>query len=341
MPVGVVTNDREEHKWERAKQIAKDEGHDGDWKYVMGIYKRMNPSRFNKKASLAMYLLKSAVLATETPEERAAKYPRIANLQKTINVGNNATPEQWQAAQNQWNNTYNARYNNIATPSQMSRWQAKGKTQDQIYSYVNGQVMKSMARDGLNRPLSPGMAADTSAVAGYIKPITPPASPAVAAAPRPSTPTPAPPRPSAPTPSTTASSYGAPTTPPSSYAGGPSITTTKTGPSSYTRTTSFIVPPILASPKGMPATPRSSKDIRSSVKDMSSKYRQPNFTWDSASGKYNFTGRGSGYTESQMELARLRNIYNTLSTSERAKYQNVYDQRVAALRAYDPRRRGM
>ena len=50
MPVSVVTNDTEEHKWERAKQIAKDEGHEGDWKYVMGIYKRMNPKRF-KKAS--------------------------------------------------------------------------------------------------------------------------------------------------------------------------------------------------------------------------------------------------------------------------------------------------
>ena len=50
MPVGVVTNEREEHNWERAKQIAKDEGHDKDWQYIMGIYKRMNPERFTKEA---------------------------------------------------------------------------------------------------------------------------------------------------------------------------------------------------------------------------------------------------------------------------------------------------
>lgn len=52
MPVSVVTNDEEEHKWERAKQIAAEEGHEKDWQYIMGIYKRMNPKRFKQAAFL-------------------------------------------------------------------------------------------------------------------------------------------------------------------------------------------------------------------------------------------------------------------------------------------------
>jgi hypothetical protein len=34
---------RDEHKWDKAKEIAKEQGHAEEWDYVMGIYKRMRP----------------------------------------------------------------------------------------------------------------------------------------------------------------------------------------------------------------------------------------------------------------------------------------------------------
>lgn len=65
MPVSVVKSDRDEHNWERAKQIAAEEGHEKDWKYIMGIYKRMNPNRFkNKEASFARELLRNTLMMT-------------------------------------------------------------------------------------------------------------------------------------------------------------------------------------------------------------------------------------------------------------------------------------
>ena len=64
MPVSVVKSDRDEHTWEKAKQIAAEDGHEKDWKYIMGIYKRMHPDRFKKEASFARELLKSTLLLT-------------------------------------------------------------------------------------------------------------------------------------------------------------------------------------------------------------------------------------------------------------------------------------
>lgn len=50
MPKGVVKTPRDEHKWERAKEIAEEAGEKENWAYIMGIYKRMKPDYF-KSAS--------------------------------------------------------------------------------------------------------------------------------------------------------------------------------------------------------------------------------------------------------------------------------------------------
>jgi hypothetical protein len=41
MPASVVKNKRDERLWDRAKVLATKQGHDGDYDYVMGVYKRM------------------------------------------------------------------------------------------------------------------------------------------------------------------------------------------------------------------------------------------------------------------------------------------------------------
>jgi hypothetical protein len=34
---------RDEEKWQKAKEIAKEQGRAGEYDYIMGIYKRMKP----------------------------------------------------------------------------------------------------------------------------------------------------------------------------------------------------------------------------------------------------------------------------------------------------------
>lgn len=41
MPKTIHDQPVDEEKWERAKQLAADEGHAGEYDYIMGIYKRM------------------------------------------------------------------------------------------------------------------------------------------------------------------------------------------------------------------------------------------------------------------------------------------------------------
>jgi len=41
MPVNVVKTPRDERLWRKAKAVAKKRNRAKDWKYVMGIYKRM------------------------------------------------------------------------------------------------------------------------------------------------------------------------------------------------------------------------------------------------------------------------------------------------------------
>jgi len=51
MPSNVVDTKKDEEKWEKAKGIAEERGHGGEWDYVMGIYKRMNPDHEFKSSS--------------------------------------------------------------------------------------------------------------------------------------------------------------------------------------------------------------------------------------------------------------------------------------------------
>lgn len=50
MPNSTIRTKRDERLWEKAKEIAADAGFDEKWDYIMGVYKKMNPKRFNKKA---------------------------------------------------------------------------------------------------------------------------------------------------------------------------------------------------------------------------------------------------------------------------------------------------
>jgi hypothetical protein len=48
MPSNVVKTPAEEKKWDKAKALAKEQGHGGDYAYIMGIFKKMNPNRFKE-----------------------------------------------------------------------------------------------------------------------------------------------------------------------------------------------------------------------------------------------------------------------------------------------------
>lgn len=48
MPASVVHGARDEHKWQKAKELAADAGRSGDYAYIMGIYKKMEPSGMQK-----------------------------------------------------------------------------------------------------------------------------------------------------------------------------------------------------------------------------------------------------------------------------------------------------
>lgn len=51
MPVSVIKTKRDEEKWNRASQIAKEAGKENNYAYIMGVYKKMNPDYEFKKVS--------------------------------------------------------------------------------------------------------------------------------------------------------------------------------------------------------------------------------------------------------------------------------------------------
>jgi DNA-binding ferritin-like protein len=51
MPTNVVHTPRDEEKWNKAKELAKAQGHKEDYAYIMGIYRKMNPSHEFKTAN--------------------------------------------------------------------------------------------------------------------------------------------------------------------------------------------------------------------------------------------------------------------------------------------------
>lgn len=52
MPTSLIRTKEDERLWDKAKERAQEQGKAENWAYVMGIYKRMNPDRFDKEASL-------------------------------------------------------------------------------------------------------------------------------------------------------------------------------------------------------------------------------------------------------------------------------------------------
>lgn len=50
MPSNVVDNEKDEEKWQKAKRLAKEQGHEGEYDYIMGIYKKMDPDGIDKEA---------------------------------------------------------------------------------------------------------------------------------------------------------------------------------------------------------------------------------------------------------------------------------------------------
>lgn len=63
MPANVVRTPAEEKKWERAKELAADQGHKDDYAYIMGIFKKMLPERFKEGSVhrvVARYIEKKA-----------------------------------------------------------------------------------------------------------------------------------------------------------------------------------------------------------------------------------------------------------------------------------------
>ncbi len=77
MPTSLVKTPRDERLWQKAKDRAEEEGQAENWAYIMGIYKRMNPDRFDKSAafstSRAMYLREEIARALQRPLPAARK----------------------------------------------------------------------------------------------------------------------------------------------------------------------------------------------------------------------------------------------------------------------------
>lgn len=71
MPTSIVKTPRDERLWEKAKGIAEDADQGENWAYIMGIYKKMNPDRFDKSAAMstsrAMYLREEIARALQRP----------------------------------------------------------------------------------------------------------------------------------------------------------------------------------------------------------------------------------------------------------------------------------
>lgn len=77
MPTSLVKTPRDERLWQKAKDIAEEAGHAENYAYIMGVYKKMNPDRFDKSAafstSRAMYLREEIARALQRPLPAARK----------------------------------------------------------------------------------------------------------------------------------------------------------------------------------------------------------------------------------------------------------------------------
>lgn len=84
MPTSLVKTPRDERLWQKAKDIADEAGHAENWAYVMGVYKRMNPDRFDKSAAMstsrAMYLREEIARALQRPIPAARKAREVGSV---------------------------------------------------------------------------------------------------------------------------------------------------------------------------------------------------------------------------------------------------------------------
>jgi hypothetical protein len=81
MPSNVVKTERDEKKWEKAVELAEEAGHKGNYAYIMGIYKNMNPDHKFKASSLRRDLIK---LAYARPDLRRHLLPMLKTATPTL-----------------------------------------------------------------------------------------------------------------------------------------------------------------------------------------------------------------------------------------------------------------
>lgn len=80
MPANVVKTEEDEKKWEKAKELAAEQGHAEEWDYIMGIYKKMKPDYFKgKESSLPGLTPKEAQTLSQELVALAALYPQTAD----------------------------------------------------------------------------------------------------------------------------------------------------------------------------------------------------------------------------------------------------------------------
>lgn len=81
MPSSLFKTRRDKRLWEKAKGIAEEAGHKENWAYVMGVYKKMNPKRFDKAAGR----WEAYTVTLEAPEG-ADEFDQVESTLHTYNL---------------------------------------------------------------------------------------------------------------------------------------------------------------------------------------------------------------------------------------------------------------
>lgn len=76
MPVSVVKNKKDEAKWKKAEELAAKAGQEGNYAYIMGIYKKMKPDHEFKKAAFDLKEKTAARRRYTSPQYR----PRVDSI---------------------------------------------------------------------------------------------------------------------------------------------------------------------------------------------------------------------------------------------------------------------
>ena len=91
MPNSLVKTPEDERLWQKAKGIAADSGHSENYAYIMGIYKKMNPDRFDKSAARVAERFLQA--ASAEPREPGSWQPgQIGPFNPTKGEGSQTPP---------------------------------------------------------------------------------------------------------------------------------------------------------------------------------------------------------------------------------------------------------